>query len=333
LLALPLSRCAYAQDRSDQENISSGLEKKGDKAEIDPYEGFNRSMFSFNDHLDDYVAKPISDAYLWVTPGFLKHGITNFFSNLKDINVVLNDHMQGKFQQGAEDTGRFLTNSTIGFFGLIDVATDLGLKKHEEDFGQTLAVWGVPQGPYLVLPILGPTTTRGLPGSVFDVAANPSSYVGIVPVQVVSMLNTRANADGALKFIDEAAIDPYVFTREAFLQYQQHLITDGKVNASVDVLPLEDEVFGDTDSVMDKKADKKIISDNVVAEKKSLEIMNNNPQAENVDNQLEKAIADLDNGKQSSSLAQVSDKPERFSKKYAKKGRKARLSETESAVR
>ena len=123
------------------------------------------------------VAKPISDAYLWITPKFFQTGISNFFSNLKDINVVLNDHMQGKFEQGAEDVGRFLTNSTVGVLGLFDVATDLGLKKHEEDFGQTLAVWGVPQGAYLVLPILGPTTARGVPGSIFDTAANPTSVI------------------------------------------------------------------------------------------------------------------------------------------------------------
>jgi phospholipid-binding lipoprotein MlaA len=133
------------------------------------------------------------------------------------------------------------------FFGFFDIASKIGLPKHEEDFGQTLAVWGVPQGSYLVLPILGPTTFRGVPGGVFDIAANPTSYVGM-PAQLVSMLNTRASADGALKFINDAAIDPYVFTREAFLQNQQHLISDGKVSTNVDVMPLEDDLFNDTDN-------------------------------------------------------------------------------------
>ncbi len=228
--------CASTGSNPDQANKAAETEKSS----VDPYESFNRSMFKFNDHLDDYVAKPISDAYIWATPVFLKSGVSNFFSNLKDINVVLNDHMQGKFEQGAEDTGRFLTNSTVGLLGFFDVATDLGLKKHEEDFGQTLAVWGVPQGAYLVLPVLGPTTTRGLPGSIVDTAANPSTYVGM-PVQLVSMLNARANAEGALKFIDEASIDPYVFTREAYLQNQHHLITDGQGGSSVDILPMEDD--------------------------------------------------------------------------------------------
>ena len=220
---------------------TAAVDKKTESTNVDPYESFNRSIFKFNDHLDDYVAKPISDAYIWVTPIFFKTGVSNFFSNLKDINVVLNDSMQGKFAQSAEDTGRFLANSTLGLLGFFDVATDLGLKKHEEDFGQTLAVWGIPQGAYLVLPVLGPTTARGLPGNLLDIAANPSTYVG-APIQVVSMLNTRANAEGSLKFIDEAAIDPYLFTREAYLQNQQHLISDGNINSRVDVLPLQDDI-------------------------------------------------------------------------------------------
>ncbi len=218
--------------------------ESGEVNEVDPYEGFNRKMYVFNDKLDTYVAKPISDAYLWVTPQFVQTGIANFFSNLKDINVVLNDVMQGKLQQGMEDTGRFTVNSTVGLLGLFDVATEMGLEKHEEDFDQTLAVWGVPEGPYLVLPVLGPTTSRGIPGSVFDTAANPTTYVGL-PVQLVSMLNSRANAEGALKFIDEAALDPYVFTRESFLQYRRHLVSDGQTEITEDTLDLEEEFYDD----------------------------------------------------------------------------------------
>lgn len=220
------------------------VQEEAAAVEVDPYEGFNRSMYSFNDKLDTYVAAPISDAYLWVTPQFMQTGIANFFSNLKDINVVLNDVMQGKLKQGAQDTGRFLLNSTAGVLGFIDVASDVGLQKNDEDFDQTLAVWGVPSGPYLVLPLLGPSTVRGLPGSAFDIAANPATYVG-APVQLVQMLNARANAEGALKFIDEAAIDPYVFTRESFLQYRNHLITDGQSEIADDVLDLEAEFYDD----------------------------------------------------------------------------------------
>jgi phospholipid-binding lipoprotein MlaA len=241
--------CATTQDTDKSAASKPADSKSAAKSDVDPYEDVNRSIFKFNNQVDNYVAKPISDAYLWISPSFVKTGITNFFINLKDINVVLNDNMQGKFEQGVEDTGRLLTNTTLGLLGFFDVATDLGLKKHEEDFGQTLAVWGVPQGSYLVLPLLGPTTTRGVPGGLLDAAANPTSYVG-APVQLVSMLNTRANAEGALKFIDEAAIDPYLFTREAYLQNQQHLISDGKYTGDIDILPLEAELKADLNAAI-----------------------------------------------------------------------------------
>jgi len=185
----------------------------------DPYENFNRKMFGFNDHVDNYVAEPISNAYKWITPQFMQTGVFNFFNNLKNVNVVINDVLQAKFSQSAEDTGRFAINSTVG----------------------------VPQGSYLVLPLLGPSTSRGIPGAIFDTAANPASYIGM-PVQLVSMLNTRASAEGALKFIDEAALDPYVFTRESFLQWRNNLATDGKAEAS-DVDGLDDEApEGDKDA-------------------------------------------------------------------------------------
>ncbi len=219
--------------------------------EVDPYEHINRRVFVFNNKLDKYVAKPISDAYLWATPQLVQTGIANFFNNLKDINVVLNDAMQGKLQQSAEDTGRFIVNSTVGLGGVFDVASEIGLEKHDEDFAQTLAVWGVPDGPYLVLPVIGPATTRGVPGSIFDTAANPTSYVGL-PVQLLFMLNARANAEGALNFIDEAALDPYIFTRESFLQYRRHLISDGNTEITEDTLDLEDEFYDDEEDLTEE---------------------------------------------------------------------------------
>jgi phospholipid-binding lipoprotein MlaA len=213
-------------------------------SEADPYEGMNRKIFQFNADIDEYVAEPISGAYLYITPQLVQTGIANFFNNLKDINVVINDVLQGKLQQSAEDSGRFLLNTTAGLAGIFDVATEVGLEKHEEDFAQTLAVWGVPKGPYLVLPILGPTTTRGIPGGIFDAAANPASYIGL-PVQVIQMLNARANAEGALKFIDEASLDPYVFTRESFLQHRKYLVTDGNSEITGDVMAIEDDFYDD----------------------------------------------------------------------------------------
>ena len=214
---------------------------------VDPYEGFNRSMYGFNMGVDKYLLKPIADSYRFVTPDFMQTGVTNFFNNLKGINVVLNDLLQGKFGQGAADTGRFLTNSTIGLLGLFDVATDLGLEANVEDFGQTLAVWGVDQGPYLVLPILGPTTLRDGGAIIVDKAANPGTYVP--GTGIIEGINERANAEGALNFIDEAALDPYVFTRESFLQYRNHLINDGKT----DVDSLDFDVEAEFDEAEDSK--------------------------------------------------------------------------------
>jgi phospholipid-binding lipoprotein MlaA len=219
--------------------------------QADPYENFNRKVYGFNDNVDDYVAKPIADTYKFITPDFMETGVTNFFNNLKTINVVLNDVLQAKFEQSGRDTGRFLMNSTLGMAGLFDVAKTVGLEQNDEDFEQTLAVWGVPQGSYLVLPLLGPITTRGIPGAVFDTAANPASYVG-APIQVISLINTRANAEGALKFIDEAALDPYVFTRESFLQWRNHLATDGKTDASSDLNDIDADLLGDDQSTAAK---------------------------------------------------------------------------------
>ena len=272
LLTLLLSGCANNK-AIEVDAESAGVEV----TEVDPYEGFNRNMFVFNDTLDTYVADPISDAYAWITPQFVQIGVSNFFSNLNGINVFLNDFMQGKGAQGVEDTGRFLVNSTFGLLGLFDVATELGLEKHEEDFAQTLAVWGVPQGPYLVLPLLGPSTTRGIPGGVFDAATNPATYVG-APIQLLQILNARANADTEINFVKEAALDPYVFTRESFLQYRNNLIADGLLENDDDLLDLDDE-FDEEDieltdqpiseKQVDNEVDKAIESSALLLKKKS----------------------------------------------------------------
>lgn len=229
--ALSVTGCATTEPAKKGGDVSSLAHTNP----VDPYEDFNRSMYGFNMGVDKYLLKPIAGGYQYITPDFMQTGVTNFFNNLKGINVVLNDLLQGKFGQGASDTGRFLTNSTIGVLGLFDVATDLGLESNVEDFGQTLAVWGVDQGPYLVLPIMGPTTLRDGSAIVVDKAANPGTYVP--GTGVIEGINERANAEGALNFIDEAALDPYVFTRESFLQYRNNLIKDGK--ADVDILELD----------------------------------------------------------------------------------------------
>lgn len=227
LSALSTTGCASAGQRAEQSNAAAVVVEANPD---DPYEGFNRSMYGFNMGLDRYFLKPIATGYRTITPDFMETGVSNFFNNLKGINVALNDFLQGKVEQGASDTGRFVTNSTLGVLGLFDVASDLGMQSNVEDFGQTLAVWGVDQGPYLVLPVLGPTTARDGSAVVVDKAANPGTY--IPGSGIVEGINDRANAEGALNFIDEAALDPYVFTRESFLQYRKNLINDGKSDTS-----------------------------------------------------------------------------------------------------
>ncbi|WP_020485563.1 MlaA family lipoprotein [Methylomonas sp. MK1] len=231
--ALLLPGCASTEKRDELSVYEAG--------HADPYEGFNRSMYGFNMTLDKYFFKPVSDGYKFITPDFMETGVNNFFTNLKGINVVLNDVLQGKFQQSASDAGRFLTNTTIGVGGLIDVASEVGLKNNVEDFGQTLAVWGVGQGAYLVLPVFGPTTIRDGGAGILDRAANPGTYVP--GTGILEGINDRANAEGALNFINEAALDPYVFTRESFLQYRRNLVNDGKnesANYDLDIDPTAD---------------------------------------------------------------------------------------------
>lgn len=247
--ALSVTGCASTESQVAVTDVSAPV-----VTPVDPYEGFNRSMYGFNMGLDKYLLKPVADGYKFITPNFMQTGVTNFFNNLKGINVVLNDLLQGKFEQSASDLGRFTTNSTIGLLGLFDVATDLGLQQNVEDFGQTLAVWGVNQGPYLVLPVLGPTTLRDGGGIVLDKAANPGSYVP--GTGIIEGINERANAEGALNFIDEAALDPYVFTRESFLQYRNNLINDGKTDA--DTFDLDIDEAMEDDGQMASASKKKI---------------------------------------------------------------------------
>lgn len=247
--ALIFNGCAGIEKRAEAESVEA---VSADASPIDPFEGFNRSMYSFNMGLDKYLFKPVSDGYKFITPDVMEAGVSNFFSNLRGINVVLNDVLQGKLAQAGSDAGRFLTNTTIGVAGLIDVASEFGLPNNVEDFGQTLAVWGVEDSTYLVLPVMGPTTLRDGGGVIFDRAANPTTYVPFVGV--LEGISDRANADGALNFINEAALDPYVFTRESFLQYRRNLINDGK-NDDGDY---DLEVYEAIEASVDAKADKVI---------------------------------------------------------------------------
>ena len=216
----------------------------GDKTEIDPYEDLNRKVYSFNSTLDEYIAEPVAGAYAKVTPEIVQTGVSNFFQNLSSLNVILNDLLQGKIDQGFQDSGRFVINSTVGILGLFDVAEKIGLNQHEEDFGQTLAVWGVNSGPYLVLPFFGPTTLRDTPSFAVEALTNP--LLTLYPaLWGLELIDTRARAHGSIEFINEAALDPYVFTRESFLQWRNFLIYDGKMPVDAIDDDIEDMLFDD----------------------------------------------------------------------------------------
>ncbi|OYV75802.1 MAG: hypothetical protein B7Z66_11525 [Chromatiales bacterium 21-64-14] len=188
-------------------------------------------MYVFNDKLDQWILKPISDTYVKITPKPVRTSVTNFFNNVEYLNTALNQFLQGKVEDGFKDTGRFLVNSTAGIGGLFDVATGLGLKYHQEDLGQTLAVWGVGQGPYLVLPFIGPDTLRNLPNLVMSSLTDPLFYVSnpaiTMPIGALGLVDKRANEAAEIRFVHESAVDPYIFVREAYLQHRRFLIYNG----------------------------------------------------------------------------------------------------------
>lgn len=196
----------------------------------DPYEDWNRKFYAFNDALDKAILAPASRAYVEVTPAPARHGVRNFFDNLAYPEVFINDFLQGKVEQGFEDVGRFVINSTFGLGGLIDFAGGLGFSRNEEDFGQTFAVWGFDSGAYFDLPFLGPNTARDAsgipPGTVTNLLFYANSIVTF-PLGLLKIVDRRASLDPAIRIRDETALDPYVFQREAYLQRRRHLIHDG----------------------------------------------------------------------------------------------------------
>ncbi len=214
--------------------LISGCATTQETDPIDPWESANRHIQSFNDGLDDYVMKPLGKGYSWVMPGFADTAVTNVFSNINDIGVTINDSLQGKFEQSGMDAARFLVNTTAGIGGLIDVATMIDLPKHHEDFGQTLGVWGVPTGPYMVLPFFGPSSPRGLAGLAGDAAMNPVSYIGSPYISAgiftVNAVDTRADNLGTEKIATEAAaFGRYEFFRDAYISKRKYQVLDGNV--------------------------------------------------------------------------------------------------------
>jgi phospholipid-binding lipoprotein MlaA len=203
----------------------------GRTTNADPYEGFNRGVYKFNDTLDRAALKPIAKGYRKVTPGFVRTGIGNVLSNLEYPGTFVNQFLQGKWVLGFRDTGRFLLNSTLGVAGIFDVATPLGLEKNDEDFGQTLAFWGVSSGPFINLPLLGPSSMRDAPARAFDWLTNPLQYTEIPweaewGQRVIGVVHQRSE----LLPLDETlqrTYDPYAFIRDAWTQQREFNVYDG----------------------------------------------------------------------------------------------------------
>ena len=197
----------------------------------DPLEPLNRSIYGFNTTVDKAVLKPVATAYQDAVPGVVRLGVTHFFSNLGEIWSFVNNAMQLKGADAAESVVRFGTNTVFGVFGLFDVASDLGIASHKQDFGQTLGHWGVPSGPYVVLPLLGPSTIRDAAATYVDYKYDVTSYRDPIETRtalgVLRIVNTRANLLSLGTMLEEAALDKYSFTRDAYLQRRRSLISDG----------------------------------------------------------------------------------------------------------
>jgi len=216
LLVAMLSACATAQNHHD------------------PIEPVNRVTYKVNDKIDMVTLKPLAQGYSAAVPKPMRTAVSNFYDNATYVNTILNDFLQGKGQQGIMDIIRFLINSTLGAAGMVDVAAPMGFEKHEEDLGQTLAVWGFSQGAYIVYPIVGPNSVRHTPDFLTATATDPLFWAAFVwapyitiPLAALKYIDKRARLMDASDMRDELALDPYVFTREAYVQNRRYRIYDG----------------------------------------------------------------------------------------------------------
>lgn len=238
MCTLALAGCASAPAGGP----ADGGEDNG--AVADPLEPFNRSMYAFNDALDRAVLKPVAKGYEAAVPILFREMVGNFFGNLGDMWVALNQLLQGKPVEALSDLSRVVVNSTLGFGGLADVASEMGMEKHDEDFGQTLGVWGVNSGPYLFLPLFGPSSVRDGFGRIFDIAGDPLGEFdsrGLTnSLWLTRVVDTRVRLFPAERLLEGAALDKYSFTRDAWLQRRRNQIYDGNP-------PFEDDVYSDDD--------------------------------------------------------------------------------------
>jgi len=210
--------------------LLAGLLGPAGHADEDPWESFNRSIYSFNNTADAYVIKPVAQGYAYLMPEIGRQGVNNFFNNLLDVNGALNGFLQGRVDRGLENVGRVIINSTVGIFGLFDVATALGVPQYQTDFGHTLSIWGVPQGPFVMVPFLGPRTVRSSVGTAFDAYASPLGQMGNSDpawgLRVFNLVDLRAGLLGADELLSG---DQYIFLRDAYLQQRRLQTSDGQL--------------------------------------------------------------------------------------------------------
>jgi phospholipid-binding lipoprotein MlaA len=207
------------------------------RAPQDPWESWNRGVYKINNALDRAVAKPVAKTYVRFVPQPIRTGVGNFFDNLRMPTVIINDALEGKLRHSASDLGRFLLNTTLGVGGLLDPASSAGLAKNQADFGLTLGAWGVPPGPFVEIPVLGPSDLRDGPSRVVDAYTNPLTYVHNdyikYSVYVVDLVDTRAGLL-SLEPTLQSVYDPYAFVRDAYLQKRAFLVNGGNVNKNED---------------------------------------------------------------------------------------------------
>lgn len=213
----------------------------------DPLESWNRSVFAFNDAIDVAVVKPVAQAYRDWVPEYVRGLVDNVFGNLSDAWSSVNHLLQGKVESGLQMGFRVVVNSTLGFGGLLDIGTEIGLDKQSEDFGQTLGVWGVPPGPYVVLPVLGPSTLRDTAALAADMQVSPTAVIDEtraveLSVTLLQAVNTRSNLLAASRMLDDIALDRYAFLRDAYLARRQNLVYDGNPPEEPDDEPAEPPV-------------------------------------------------------------------------------------------
>jgi phospholipid-binding lipoprotein MlaA len=198
----------------------------------DPFEPWNRAMYAIHEPIDDNIVRPAVQAYVDYTPRVMRLAISNVFNNIDDLFSAINGFLQGKLDKAGNDLGRVLINTGFGFGGLIDIASDAGIERGMEDFGQTFGVWGFPQGPYLFVPLFGPTTVRDGTGVIVRVYLGPVGYIPDVALRNslygVGAVDLRAQALEASSIVDKAALDRYTFIRRAYLQRREYLVNDGQ---------------------------------------------------------------------------------------------------------